>query len=53
MLRTSEYDIEQVSKIKALGIYITYGLTNHAMVNIIISKVNSRLAVLRGIYKFC
>ena len=52
-LVTSEHTIEQVTKIKALGIYITNGLTNQAMVNNIISKVNYRLSVLRGIFKFC
>lgn len=36
---TNEYTVEQVSKIKALGVFITAGLTNHAMVNHIISKV--------------
>ena len=52
-LVTSEHIIEQVTKVKALGIYITNGLTNMAMVNNIISKVNYRLTVLRGIFNFC
>ena len=42
ILNTTDHQIEQVTKIKALGIYITSGLTNLAMVNNIISKVNFR-----------
>ena len=52
-LVTNEYTVEQVNKIKALGVYITAGLTNHAMVNHIISKVNFRLNVLKGIFIYC
>ena len=39
-LTTNDYTVEQVNKVKALGIYITSGLTNIAMTNNIISKVN-------------
>lgn len=52
-LVTSDHVIKQVTKIKALGIFITNGLSNQAMVNNIISKVNFRLSVLRGIFTFC
>ena len=52
-LITNEHTVEQVSKIKALRVYITAGLTNHAMVNHIISKVNFRLNVLKGIFLYC
>ena len=45
MLRTNEYNVEQANKIKALG------LTNPAMVNNIIAKINFRLIVLRRIFK--
>ena len=44
-LKTSDYIIEQVPKIKALGVFITAGLSNHATINHLISKVNYRLAV--------
>ena len=52
-LTTNDYIIEQVTKVKALGIFITTGLTNHAMANHIISKVNYRLSILKGVFKFC
>ena len=52
LLTTSDFSIEQVQKVKALEIYLTSGLLNHAMVNNIISKVYFRLSVLREIYKF-
>ena len=42
-LVTNEYTVEHVNKIKALGVYIIAGLTNHAMVNHIISKLTSGL----------
>ena len=37
-LNTSDYIIEQVPKIKALGVFITSGLSNHATINHFISK---------------
>ena len=52
-LKTSDFVIEQVPKIKALGVFITAGLSNHATINHLISKVNYRLAVLRQVFKFC
>ena len=51
--KSKDNNIEQVTKIKALGIYITLGLTNLAMVYNIISKDSFRLSMLRGIFKFC
>ena len=52
-LKTSDYIIEQVPKIKALGVFITAGLSNHATINHLTSKVNYRLAVLKQVFKFC
>ena len=52
-LTTTDFIVEQVNKVKALDIFITSGLTNHAMTNNIISKVNYRLSILRGVFKFC
>ena len=52
VLKTTDYTIEQIHKIKALGMYITSGLSNHANINNIISKVNYRLSVMHAIYKF-
>ena len=52
VLRTSQVVIEQVQKVKALGMYISSGLTNHANVSNIISKVNFRLSVLREVFKY-
>ena len=52
-LTTTNYTVEQVSKVKALGVFITSGLTNIVMTNNIISKVNYRLSILRGVFKFC
>ena len=52
-LTTTDYTVEQVNKVKALGIFITSGLTNIAMTNNIISKVNYRLSILRWVFKFC
>ena len=44
--------IKQVQKLKALGMFITSGLSNHANINHIISKVNYRLSILKGVFKF-
>ena len=52
-LTTNDYTVEQVNKVKGLGIFITSGLSNIAMTNNIISKVNYRLSILRGVFKFC
>ena len=52
VLQTSQVVIEQVQKVKALGMYISSGLTNHANVSNIISKVNFRLSVLREVFKY-
>ena len=51
-LHTSQYIIEQSHKIKILGIYITSGFNNIATINNIISKVNYRSNVLKGIFKY-
>ena len=40
ILKTKDYTIQQVQKIKALGIFITSGLSNIVSINNIISKVN-------------
>ena len=52
-LRASNYIIEQVSKIKVLGIFITNTLDNQANVNNIVQKVNFRTSILRGIFRYC
>ena len=52
-LTTTDYTVQQVTKVKALGIFITSGLSNIAMTNNIISKVNYRLSILKGVFKFC
>ena len=52
-LTTNDHIIQQVNKVKALGIFITSGLSNIAMTNNIISKVNYRLSILKGVFKFC
>ena len=36
-LTTTDYTVQQVTKVKALGIFITSGLSNIAMTNNIIS----------------
>ena len=52
ILRAADYIINQTSKIKVLGIYITNNLSNQATINNVISKVNYRLAVVRDVYKY-
>ena len=52
-LRASKYIIEQVSKIKVLGIFITNTLDNQANINNIVQKVNYRTSLLRGIFRYC
>ena len=51
-LRASNYIIEQVSKIKVLGIFITNTLDNQSNINNIVQKVNYRTSVLRGIFRY-
>ena len=51
-LHTSQYIIEQSTKIKILGIFITSGFSNIATINNIISKVNYRLNTLKEIFKY-
>ena len=52
LLHTNNYTIQQVQKVKALGTYITSGLSNIASIYNIISKVNFRLSVLREVFRF-
>ena len=52
VLMTNDHIIEQVQKIKALGMYFTTGLSNTANINNIISKVNYRLSILKDIFAF-
>ena len=52
VLNTHDIIIEQVSKIKALGMYFTSNLSNLANINNITSKVNYRLYLLFDIFKF-
>ena len=51
VLLANQYIIQQSTKIKILGIFITSGLSNIATLNNIISKVNFRSSVLKGIFK--
>ena len=44
--------IEQVNKLKALGMYVTSGLSNYANINNIISKVNLGYLFLRRFSSF-
>ena len=44
--------IKQVQKLKDLGMFMNSGLSNHANINHIISKVNYRLSILKGVFKF-
>ena len=52
-LRASQYIIEQSTKIKVLGVYITAGLSNIATINNMISNINYRRQVLSEIFKYC
>ena len=51
-LETTDYSIEQSTKVKILGMYISAGLCNNANINSIISKVNYRLNILRKVLKY-
>ena len=46
VLVTNNYTIKQEPKIKILGTFLTSGLTNTATLNLMVSKINYRLAVL-------
>ena len=52
VLQTRDLTIEQVHKIKALGMYFTSNLSNLANINNIVSKVNFRRNVLCGVFIF-
>merc|ERR1712115_334573 len=52
VLKAGDYIIEQKEKIKVLGIYFTSGLSNHANILNIISKVNYRMYTIREAFKF-
>merc|ERR1712177_26996 len=52
VLKAGNYIIEQKDKIKVLGIYFTSGLSNHANISNIISKVNFRMNTMREAFKF-
>merc|ERR1712082_215648 len=49
---TTQYIIEQSSKIKVLGVYITAGLSNLATINNMISKINYRKNILKEVFKY-
>ena len=52
VLKAGKYIIEQREKIKVLGVFFTAGLSNHANISNIISKVNFRLNIMREAFKF-
>merc|ERR1712177_33999 len=52
VLKAGNYIIEQKEKIKVLGIYFTSGLSNHANISNIISKVNFRMYTMREAFSF-
>merc|ERR1712115_299721 len=52
VLKAGEYLIEQKEKIKVLGVYFTSGLSNHANILNIISKVNYRMYTMREAFSF-
>merc|ERR1712240_597215 len=51
-LNTTNFVIEQAKKVKILGTYFSPGLCNIVNVNLIISKVNYRLNILRKVTKY-
>ena len=51
-LSTTQYIIEQSTKIKVLGVYITAGLSNLATINNMISKINYRSNILKEVFKY-
>merc|ERR1711873_185076 len=52
VLRAGDYIIEQKEKIKVLGVFFTSGLSNHANISNIISKVNYRMYTMREAFSF-
>merc|ERR1712240_557991 len=52
VLKSGKFIIERSEKIKVLGLYFTAGLSNHANISNIISKVNLRLNSMREAFKF-
>ena len=52
VLKAGDYIIEQKEKIKVLGIFFTSGLSNHANISNIISKVNYRMYTMREAFRF-
>ena len=52
VLDTTDYTIKQCDKVKILGIFITAGLSHLATVNLIVSKVNFRLNLIRKVLKY-
>ena len=51
-LCTINYNILPSTKIKVLGVIITNSLDNQAQINHIIQKVNYRISLLRGVFKY-
>ena len=45
--------INQSEKLKVLGVFISSGMDHQPNMNILISKVDYRLNVLKGIFKIC
>ena len=52
ILNAGEFIIEQVDKIKVLGVFFTSGLSNHANISNIISKINHRMCTMREAFSF-
>merc|ERR1712240_665009 len=52
VLKAGDYIIEQKDKIKVLGVLFTSGLSTHANISNIISKVNYRMYTMREAFSF-
>ena len=52
VLKAGDYIIEQKEKIKVLGVLFTSGLSTHANISNIISKVNYRMYTMREAFSF-
>merc|ERR1712240_606728 len=52
VLKAGDYIIEQKEKIKVLGVLFTSGLSSHANISNIISKVNYRMYTMREAFSF-
>merc|ERR1712240_125815 len=52
VMKAGNYIIEQKEKIKVLGMYLMSGLSNHANISNIISKVNYRMHIMREVFRF-